>query len=163
VSWHIARRKLRAVRILIVTQRLFEDVQRHVLGQYPVEACGFLSGRFDGDEAQPERCIVVKNIAESADRFVLDPKECDRVRKKLRRDEELVGFFHSHAKDPEPSGLDKLNMRFLPLVWLIVGGVENGRIEERECMAFKRHLRETQSVELRVVPEIPSRSKSIFD
>ncbi|HEV2706570.1 MAG TPA: M67 family metallopeptidase [Pyrinomonadaceae bacterium] len=163
MSWHVTRRKLRAVRVLVIRRDLFEDVQKHVLGQYPVEACGFLAGRFDEDEATAERCIVVKNVAASADRFVLDPKEIERVRQDLQCDEELISFFHSHAKAPEPSGLDKINMRFLPLVWLIVGGVEDGIVDERGCLAFKTDRKDTLGVELRIVdgvspphPNLPS-------
>lgn len=152
MTWHNTRTKLRTVRVLILARDLFEDVQKYALGQYPIEACGFLSGRFDGELAKPVRCIMLKNIAESAERFVLDPKECDRVREELQPNEELVGFFHSHAKEPTPSGLDKTNMRFLPLVWLIVGGVGNGVADERACLAFKTNRKEILPVDLKFVP-----------
>jgi proteasome lid subunit RPN8/RPN11 len=155
MSWHDNRVALRAVDVLIVPRSVFQEIQKHVLDQYPVEACGFLSGRFDHGKAEAQRCVVVKNIAASADRFVLDPMECERVRQNVLPNEQLVGFFHSHAKCPEPSGLDKINMRFLPLVWLIVGGVENGVASERDCLGFKTHRKDALMVKLEFTPDKP--------
>ncbi len=151
MSWHDNRRELRRVSTLVLSQGVFQKVQEHVLTQYPIEACGFLAGRFDRGKARGERCLVLKNIAASADRFVLDPKECERVRQNLQRGEKVVAFFHSHANSPEPSGLDKINMRFLPLVWLIVGRVESGTALERDCLAFKIERKESLPVELEFV------------
>ena len=148
MSWHDNRRELRTINMLMVSPCVFLEVQKHVMGQYPIEACGFLAGSFDRRAAKAERCIILKNIAASADRFVLDPMECGRVRQNLQGNEEIVGFFHSHAKSPEPSGLDKINMRFLPLVWLIVGWVESGVASEGNCLAFKIHRKETLPVAL---------------
>ena len=148
MSWHDNRRGLRSVSTLVLSQGVFQKVQEHVLTQYPIEACGFLAGRFDLGKARAERCLVLKNIAASADRFVLDPGECERVRQNLHRGEELIAFFHSHANSPEPSSLDKMNMRFLPLVWLIVGHVENGTASERHCLAFKTHHKDSLRVEV---------------
>lgn len=154
MSWHDNRRKLRNINMLVLSPRVFEEVQKHVIGQYPVEACGFLAGSLDRDVAKAERCIILKNIAATADRFVLDPTECEQVRQNLQGNAELIAFFHSHAKSPEPSGLDKINMRFLPLVWLILGWVENGIASENNCLAFKIERRDLLPVPLRFSAQV---------
>jgi [CysO sulfur-carrier protein]-S-L-cysteine hydrolase len=147
---HIARRKLISVRALVLTRALLEDIHAHVVRQHPIEACGFLAGRFEQTDARAERCIAVSNIAAAADRFVLDPAEYRRLGEDLHSGEELVGFFHSHADDPDPSGLDEVNMRFLPLVWLIVGGPGTAAAGGREMAAFKSHRKEVLRVDLRI-------------
>jgi len=82
-----------------------QEIQKHVLDQYPVEACGFLSGRFDHGKAEAQRCVVVENVAASADRVVLDPTECERVRQNVPPDEHGVAAerdclaFKTHRKD----------------------------------------------------------------
>jgi proteasome lid subunit RPN8/RPN11 len=136
---------------LVLPQELLDDLEEYVIDQSPIEACGFLSGSFDGAEAKAKRFVCVKNISESTDRFVLDPNECDRVFEDVRGDEELVGFVHSHPSGTQPSGLDRINMRFLPLVWLIFGGVGAEVSDQRGCSAFKIDRRETRPVEVRVV------------
>lgn len=154
--WHVARRKLLSVRALVLTRELLGDIHAHVAQQHPVEACGFLAGRFEQADAKAERSIAVTNIAASADRFVLDPAEYDRLGEELRNGEELVGFFHSHADNPDPSGMDKVNMRFLPLVWLIVGGT--GMAGERAISAFKAHRKSVVRVDLRIGSGAPEPS-----
>lgn len=150
VPWDEMRKKLSKVGALVVPEELLRRIRTYVSSQLPVEACGFLLGKFDGTEALVERVIFVKNVYESPDRFMLDPRECSRVFEAAQADQEVVGFFHSHAKDPRPSGLDQASMRILSLVWLIVGGTEKGVTNHRECVAVKSSRERTKRVEVKV-------------
>lgn len=151
MTWYKTRSKVLAVHTLVLRQELLQVIQTHALNEYPIETCGFLAGRFDGNTAKAERFIIVKNIAASADRFILDPKECEQVRENLWSDEELISFFHSHADAPEPSRLDKINMRLLPLVWLILGNLRPRITDRYEYVAFKTNRKETIRIELVVI------------
>lgn len=138
VSWHKTRAKLSAVDRLILPKGVLETVFGHINANFPTEACGFLAGRFEDTSAAVRRVAFVENIAESTDDFSLAPDEFARIRAGLQFGEELVGFFHSHAGDPEPSSQDKITMHILPLVWLIVGWTEGRSIDRYECVAAKK-------------------------
>jgi proteasome lid subunit RPN8/RPN11 len=141
------RKNVSQVRTLVLQEDVLEDLRAQALRKHPFEACGFLCGRFDGAEARATGAIFVNNMSPWPDRLVPDSREYDQV---LMHNEQLVAFFHSHAGDPQPSGLDKINMRFLPLIWLIVGWAERGSANHCMYLAFKTCHRTIQEVDVLV-------------
>lgn len=73
------------------------EMRAHVEQQVPLEACGLLAGKND----QVEQVLRVRNQAQSAVRFVMDPHEQLRAFDWIESNGlELVGIFHSHPAGP---------------------------------------------------------------
>ena len=121
---------------------------------YPEECCGFLTGYVEGgtgaeirtgtgagsgsrDGAAPLTVRVLeeipaRNAAAAGDRrreFLVEPEDLLNVMKRYRdRDEDVVGFYHSHPDhEAELSPTDLKFARLWPrTVWLIVPVAEDG-------------------------------------
>jgi proteasome lid subunit RPN8/RPN11 len=48
----------------------------------------------------------------------------------------IIAFIHSHARDPDPSAEDRLNMRLLPMPWIIVGDTKERVVHKFRAKAF---------------------------
>lgn len=92
------------------------------LKRHPIEACGVIFGRVEGDIARVERVVPLRNMLESETMFQIDPEEFLRVLLDLEsRGLNHLGFFHSHPGDVKPSTLDLKYMRLWPeSIWMIV-------------------------------------------
>jgi proteasome lid subunit RPN8/RPN11 len=82
----------------------YEDLRCHGEETYPHECCGILLGRFEADGQR-----VVTSIARCGNtrsesphnRYHIDPKELIRIQREGReRDEDIIGFYHSHPDHP---------------------------------------------------------------
>jgi len=130
--------RLVEISVFVIPQALFHSMKEQILAQHGHESCGFVAGRLDGQEAQVEQVFFISNLSELPDHFVISPREHRQVEEVAKeRDQELIGLFHSHQGDPQPSPKDRENMDFYPLVWLILGGTERGKLEEIRSLAFK--------------------------
>jgi len=90
--------------MLSIPQSHYEDLRRHGEETYPHECCGILLGRFEGDGQR-----VVTSLARCGNtradspqnRYHIDPKELIRIQREGReRDEDIIGFYHSHPDHP---------------------------------------------------------------
>jgi proteasome lid subunit RPN8/RPN11 len=83
---------------------LVEDARR----TFPLEACGLLAGRVEGDAKTIERVLPLENVAHSRERFDIDPREQLRAVIKTRKDGLVpLGNYHSHPETPaRPSKAD---------------------------------------------------------
>jgi len=82
----------------------FEAIRRHGEETYPYECCGVLLGRFDDDGSRivssTARCGNTRTDS-AHNRYNIDPKELVRIQREGReRDEDIVGFYHSHPDHP---------------------------------------------------------------
>ncbi|MEM1543126.1 MAG: M67 family metallopeptidase [Candidatus Bathyarchaeia archaeon] len=101
-------------------QMIEEALKRH-----PIEACGGIFGRMEGEIARVERVVPLRNILESEIMFQIDPEEFLRVLLDLEGEGLThLGFFHSHPGNARPSMLDLKYMRLWPeSIWIIVSSV----------------------------------------
>jgi len=90
--------------MLSIPQSHYEDLRRHGEETYPHECCGILLGRFEADGQR-----VVTSLARCENtradspqnRYHIDPKELIRIQREGReRDEDIIGFYHSHPDHP---------------------------------------------------------------
>ena len=90
--------------MLRISQSQYEALRRHGEETYPHECCGILLGRFEGDGQR-----VVTSLARCGNtradspqnRYHIDPKELIRIQREGReRDEDIIGFYHSHPDHP---------------------------------------------------------------
>ena len=82
----------------------FDAIRRHGEETYPYECCGVLLGRFDDDGSRivssTARCGNTRTDS-AHNRYNIDPKELVRIQREGReRDEDIVGFYHSHPDHP---------------------------------------------------------------
>lgn len=86
------------MRSLSLTKEQLQFMVDHVNKHAPLEACGLLAGRND----RVERIFEIRNQAQSAVRFVMDPLEQLAAFEWIDvHDMELLGIFHSHPTGPE--------------------------------------------------------------
>jgi proteasome lid subunit RPN8/RPN11 len=112
--------------MLIVSNELIEQINKHVEEAYPEEGAGFLVG-VDGEV---KKIIPLGNAREDEarhNRFLITPK--DYLKAELTADSlglSLIGVFHSHPDCPnEPSEYDREWAQ--PFFSYIITRVDNGK------------------------------------
>lgn len=101
-----------------ITSQALARMVAHAESERPRECCGILLGQGD-DVAE---AVPVPNIADSPDRFLLDPVGHIRVRREARaRGLSVVGFYHSHPYSPAvPSKTDMKELAYPECLHAIV-------------------------------------------
>ena len=87
-----------------LSQSAYASLRQHGEETYPHECCGVLLGHFDGDGSKTvSRVARCGNTREDSphNRYHIDPRDLIRIQREGReRDEEIVGFYHSHPDHP---------------------------------------------------------------
>ena len=98
---------------------VLEAIVAHALGARPSECCGILLGKDD----EIVEAVRTGNLAQSANRFLIDPKDHIDVRRAARdRGLDVIGFYHSHPSSTgEPSATDLAEASYPNHLYLIVG------------------------------------------
>jgi len=98
--------------MLKISQSAYVSLRQHGEETYPHECCGVLLGHFDGDASEAGSEAVSKTVSRVArcgntredsphNRYNIDPRDLIRIQREGReRDEEIVGFYHSHPDHP---------------------------------------------------------------
>ena len=90
--------------MLRISQSEYVLLRQHGEETYPHECCGVLLGNFDDSGAKlVSRIVRCGNTRADSphNRYHIDPKELIRVQREGReRDEDIVGFYHSHPDHP---------------------------------------------------------------
>lgn len=113
--------------ILQIDQALLKAVVDACEAAYPSESCGLIIGRGRGQLVRATRIVPAPNLmADSSDRFELDPSVRIAVEKELREQDvvgrdRILGHWHSHPDgSPDPSAVDRASAYEPDLIWLIV-------------------------------------------
>jgi len=89
--------------MLKITSKDYEAIRRHGEETYPHECCGVLLGQMDGEVrtvTSTARCGNTRTDSPQ-NRYHIDPKELVRIQREARtRDEDIIGFYHSHPDHP---------------------------------------------------------------
>jgi desampylase len=95
-----------------------EAIVGHAERARPRECCGVLLGH----QAEILEAVAAQNLAESPDRYVLDPKDHIDIRRRARQAGlDLVGFYHSHPhSSARPSAVDLAEASYPGHLYLIV-------------------------------------------
>jgi proteasome lid subunit RPN8/RPN11 len=92
--------------MLRIGQSHYDSLRQHGEETYPHECCGVLLGRFEGENHETR---VVTSLARAGNtrtdspqnRYSIDPKELIYIQREAReRQEEIIGFYHSHPDHP---------------------------------------------------------------
>jgi len=102
---------------LILTEQHWQEIQCHVESHSPLEACGLLAGKND----RVEKVIEVRNQAQSAARFVMDPYEQLKAFEWIESNGlNLIGIFHSHPAGPETASVTDIAEAAYAVVHVVV-------------------------------------------
>src|SRR5512143_192778 len=83
---------------LVITKKHRDEMLSHVERESPLEACGLLAGQND----RVEKVLLIRNQAQSPERFMMDPYEQLNAFNWIDSNGlVLLGIFHSHPKGPE--------------------------------------------------------------
>ncbi len=89
--------------MLKINQKNYAEIRRHGEETYPHECCGVLLGQMDEDVrivTSTARCGNTRTDSPQ-NRYHIDPKELVRIQREARgREEDIVGFYHSHPDHP---------------------------------------------------------------
>ena len=123
---------------LMISRKHWREMLDHVQQHAPLEACGLLAGKND----RVETVILVRNQAQSAVRFVMDPYEQLRAFEWIDSNGlDLLGIFHSHPAGPETvsaTDIEEAAYQAIHLIWSRTPGgwqargfwIENGSARE---------------------------------
>jgi proteasome lid subunit RPN8/RPN11 len=89
--------------MLKLGQSHYDSIRQHGEETYPHESCGVLLGQFENDVrvvTSIVRCVNSRTDSPQ-NRYNIDPKELVRIQREGReRNEDVVGFYHSHPDHP---------------------------------------------------------------
>jgi proteasome lid subunit RPN8/RPN11 len=89
--------------MLKLPQPAYDSLRRHGEETYPHECCGVLLGQMDGQTrvvSSTARCGNTRTDSPE-NRYHIDPRELVRIQREGReRDEDIIGFYHSHPDHP---------------------------------------------------------------
>lgn len=91
---------------------------------HPLETCGLLVGRSEGDRVEIARVTQARNLNQqrASDRYELDPKDFLEADKAARLDGlDIVGFWHSHPDCPARPSTTDLEAAWDGYSYLIIG------------------------------------------
>lgn len=112
--------------MLVISNRLIEQIKAHVEAAYPEEGAGFLIGA----ESEVKDILALSNARETAarhNRYLITPEEY--LKAELKADSlglSLIGVFHSHPDCPNvPSEYDREWAQ--PFFSYVITRVDNGK------------------------------------
>ena len=84
-------------------QSHYDSIRQHGEQTYPHECCGVLLGQFENEVRVVTSMVRCGNTRTDSpkSRYNIDPKELVRIQREAReRNEEIIGFYHSHPDHP---------------------------------------------------------------
>jgi proteasome lid subunit RPN8/RPN11 len=117
--------------MLKVSRKDYDSLRRHGEETYPYECCGVLLGRFEDDGRRvvtsTARCGNTRTDSAN-NRYNIDPHELVKIQREGReRNEDIVGFYHSHPDHPARwSSTDLAEAHWMGCSYVITG-VEKGK------------------------------------
>jgi [CysO sulfur-carrier protein]-S-L-cysteine hydrolase len=95
--------------MVILNHHQIQNIINYAREAAPLETCGVLGGRINGEERVVEKIYLLTNVDHSPEHFSMDAKEQFAAVKDMRQNGwTLIGNFHSHPVSPaRPSEEDK--------------------------------------------------------
>jgi proteasome lid subunit RPN8/RPN11 len=134
------------IRKIILKNEHLRMMLKEAYKEYPKEACGVILGQIKLGTVKAQELVFTKNVAGSSARFMIDAEELYRILVRAEEEgKEMVGIFHSHPTVAKPSGIDQPFMEVNPIVWVIVGTL-NDRIDIAAYQWFKESIHPVEIV-----------------
>ncbi len=109
---------------LIISSCQLELIIDYCQKQYPLEACGLLSGK----EEKTDKIYYITNTEASSTNYLMDPDEQLQALEEIRAEnKELLAIFHSHPQsDPVPSPRD-IRLAYYPQALYLIISLKKAR------------------------------------
>lgn len=107
--------------MIFIKNAQYQKIVDYARKAAPIEACGLLGGRINGEEKIVKKIYFLTNTDNSAEHFSMDAKEQFAAVKDMRQNGwVLIGNYHSHPASPaRPSEEDK-RLAFDPAVSYLI-------------------------------------------
>ena len=116
--------------MLKIPAAVYEAIRSHGEETYPHECCGVLVGRMNGSRREVNLAVRCGNTRTDSpqNRYNIDPKQLVRIQREAQeRDQDIVGFYHSHPDHPAKwSSTDLAEAHWLGCSYVITS-VEHGK------------------------------------
>src|SRR5271166_5317197 len=116
---------------LKLTAAQLEQICRHGEAAYPHECCGVLTGEMLADGTKQVLAVVRCGNAHhdpSRSWYQIDPRQLVRIqREAYERDEDVIGFYHSHPDDAANWSASDLEEAHWTGCSYVITSVEQGR------------------------------------
>ena len=116
--------------MLKLGQSHYDSIRQHGEETYPHECCGVLLGQFENEGRVVTSIVRCGNTRTDSpkNRYNIDPRDLVRIQREGReRNEDIVGFYHSHPDHPAHwSETDLADAHWLGCSYVITS-VEKGR------------------------------------
>jgi proteasome lid subunit RPN8/RPN11 len=140
--------------ILIISNRVYEDLRGHGEETYPHECCGVLLGEFlRGNWHVTEAVRAGNTRTDSAhNRYMIDPAELVRIQRDgVRKGLDIAGFYHSHPDHPAQwSPTDFAEAHWIGCSYVITE-VRNGRAAISNAFQLAGTAEEDKRFELQTI------------
>jgi len=127
-----------------IPQKSKETMLKQAFSELPNECCGLILGK----NGKIKRTLPMKNTEPSPDAYFMDPIQQVEVFTDMEKKEEnLIGIYHSHPKGPStPSGAD-LEMAFHPdTAYIIISLEKNDRPELKAFILEKGSFKQVELI-----------------
>lgn len=105
-----------------IPSEMFEEMVAQARAEAPLEACGILAGRAQ----QAEQLYTMNNIDQSAEHFMMDPREQFAVVKDMRaRGLHMLAIYHSHPASPARPSDEDVRLALTPEVLYVILSLQN--------------------------------------
>lgn len=109
--------------MLKLSKSVYAQIRQHGEETYPHECCGVLLGTLNGNDRMVISATPCGNMRTDSpnNRYDIDPRDLVRIQREGReRDEDIVGFYHSHPDHPaEPSSTDLVEAHWFGCSYVI--------------------------------------------
>ncbi|MCA9922716.1 MAG: M67 family metallopeptidase [Anaerolineales bacterium] len=110
--------------MLKIKRPIFSAMVHHLQSAYPLEACGFLSGRRN----LADRLHCIDNILQSPVAYEMDPtQQITAMIDMENRGEKMLVIFHSHPQGPQTPSETDIEQAFYPEAIYMIVSLENRR------------------------------------
>ncbi len=108
--------------VLIFRKEIFESMVNHCRVEKPLEACGIIVGKSEGDRRVALRIYRAINTLKSSVKYEIDPETLIKAFKESEEEGlEVLGFYHSHIHgEPIPSTTDREKAYYKGYIYIIV-------------------------------------------
>lgn len=123
------------MRVIRLSEPHIAEIHRHAAEQYPLECCGGLLGKVEGEDFTVRSVAPVMNTHHEGHerRYSIAPEDMLRLEKQARAQGlKVIGFYHSHPDHPATPSQYDLEHAWPWYVYVIVS-VTSGRPDAMTC------------------------------
>lgn len=124
-----------------IPKSIYEEMILYANSKLPNESCGILAG-FD---SLVTKIYKMRNVVESPESYLMDPREQIKVMKEIRENNlKMLAIFHSHPKTPARPSKKDIDMAFYDDVFYIIISFMNDVPDMRAFKIIEKNISREQ-------------------